>query len=298
MLEQCHHRPHDACVAQHGLLDVLLTEGEADLAEVARIGPHHLCLSHCQPGDQHQPIEAVDLDKAEQLPLERRAHFELSLRRERHAGRHDHTDIVHEHRTRRVEHELEGALVDGAHTEVVEQWQQIGERDRPPHAIHPEPHLTGRGEYRVAGSCTRRRDGGGQLSGTGGERQHLSEVAHGDVGRVQLVVTGRQGCHDALEHIVAHTEPSANRLDPCVAHRTALCRRTHLRPLTVRATPLSPALLRSVCHFRALSCSESGTPHRAASVGSWVGTAFHARPKRTRATAKYPVGWPALRCSA
>ena len=142
LFEFVHQLSRDGGVAYHGGLDVLLTEGEADLTQVSRIAAHHLHLSGVQTGGEHETVEPVVLHLAEERCLER-------LTQPRNGGlvEHDarwqaHTDVVQVHRGL-VEGERERALVERPQTEVVEQRQQVGERDRTPASVHAEPPLVG-----------------------------------------------------------------------------------------------------------------------------------------------------------
>ena len=60
-------------------LDVLLAEREADLAQVARVGAQHLHLAGGEPGEQHEPVEPVDLDGVGELGDEGALHLGARL---------------------------------------------------------------------------------------------------------------------------------------------------------------------------------------------------------------------------
>ncbi|CAB4853731.1 unannotated protein [freshwater metagenome] len=151
-------------------LDVLLTEREPDLAQVTRVRPQHLDLSGGETGSEHEPIEAVDLHRSGKLGEKCALH--LIPGGVRHVGTlgHLHADIVQPH-TRLRQIEVERTLVDGPETEVVEQGQQVGDRDGTTGAIHTKAPLAGPG----FGEVHHRRVGRGRRRVRGSARQAIDD---------------------------------------------------------------------------------------------------------------------------
>ena len=181
--EQLHQLCGDAGVPGERGLDVLLAEREPDLAQVARVGAQHFHIAGRQPGEQHQPVEAIDLDGVGELGHERGLHLGARLVGEHHALGQFDPDVVHPHR--RLEREVERPLVDGAEAEVVEQRQQVGDGHGSPAVVHTEAPLVFVGLLEV-------HHRGGHVEPIAfGQTAHDGQVDGGAVRPVQLVVAGR-----------------------------------------------------------------------------------------------------------
>ena len=111
-------------------LDVRLTEGEADLAEVAGVGPQDLDLPGSEAAEQDEAVQRVDLDRPGVRGDERALHLVAQLVGEHHPRIDGDADVVQADRTRAVGPERERTLVEGPEAELVEQREEVGEGQR------------------------------------------------------------------------------------------------------------------------------------------------------------------------
>ena len=159
-LEQLRRATPTSCgVAGQRVLDVLLAEGEADLAEVLGVGADHRHVTGVEPGDGDEAVEAVALDGAADEADEGVDHVGRAVAVEHAARRGAHADVV-EVDPLAADAERVGLLVEGDEAEVVEQREQLGQRHRRAAAVHADPPLAGCGIEVVAegdGQVARRR---------------------------------------------------------------------------------------------------------------------------------------------
>ncbi len=220
MSEQFKKQRRDRSMTHDGGLDVGLAEREPNLAEVPGVGTHHLHLARRQLGREHQAIQPVGLHLAAELGLECSAKVIGALSVKRHTLGGAHTDVVQVDHHIPVDLERESPLVEGAQAEVVEQRQQIGQRDRPARVVHAEPPLSCRG---VGEAGDRRR----QVAPGVGEIDQDRQIDSGGTGIVQLVVAGRQRVLQSIGHVTARPERVADRLEPFVANSSSRMRDPH-----------------------------------------------------------------------
>ena len=142
----------DAGVTDQRCFDVLLTEGEADLTQIAGIGAQQLHLAGGQPCPHHQPVQSVDLHRV--VELRHKGALDLGLRGSRQLDvvGYLHSYVVQPHGPL-FELKLERTLVDGPKAQLIEQWQQVRDRNRRPGAVHPKPPLCAAGFDEVQHCC-------------------------------------------------------------------------------------------------------------------------------------------------
>ena len=141
-LEQLDEPGRQAAVAGQRVLDVLLAEGEADLAQVLGVGADHRHVASVEPGDDDQAVEPVALDGAAHEADERLDHVGRAAVVEHASSGGSHADVVEVHPLV-ADAERVGLLVEGDEAEVVEQRQQLGQRHRRAPPVHAHPPLAG-----------------------------------------------------------------------------------------------------------------------------------------------------------
>ena len=129
-------------LARQRVLDVLLTEGEADLAEVLGVGPEHRHITDVEAGDDNEAVEAIALDGATNEADERVDHVGRATCVQ-HATRWGADADVVEVDTLAADAERVGLLVEGDEAEMVEQREQLGQRHRRAAPVHAHPPLAG-----------------------------------------------------------------------------------------------------------------------------------------------------------
>jgi hypothetical protein len=182
-LEQPAQQLRRRCVATEGVLDVGAGEREPDLMEIERVGTQHLDLASGQPSQQHQPVEAVDLDAALELGRECPLEFveRIVVSEPRPGQLHQH--VVQRNGGALVDAERERSLVDGPQPERVQHRQQVGQRQGLATQVHAEPHV-------VVRSHEARHHGALVVD----EFRQRAEVDGSEWRRGDLVVAGRQRC--------------------------------------------------------------------------------------------------------
>ena len=192
-------------VAGQRRLDVLLAEREADLAQVAGVGAQDLDLAGSEAGEQHQPIEAVDLDRSVELGDEAALHLILAQRGQLDAGWHRDTHVVQPHRGA-LEAEPERSLVERPQTELVEQRQHVGQRDGLTSPIDPEPPAAIDTLQQI----------GGDLARSVGQGVDVDEVERRDRRVVELVVAGGYRRLEAIDQSGPRREAGSNGVEPLI----------------------------------------------------------------------------------
>ncbi len=175
-------RAGDRGMMREGVLDIGLAERDFDLPHVTAIGAQDLHLARAQPGEQHQPIEAVVLDLARPDPREGVVETLAGLLDvDVGAARDGHAEVVQPEVAAVDVADTVGLLVEDGEAHVGEDRQRPGERDFPVGADELETQ-------QVRARRDRAVEAQAQGAFAPGEAGDVVEIGHGEARRRALLV--------------------------------------------------------------------------------------------------------------
>jgi hypothetical protein len=190
---------HQLRVGVEGVLDVLLAEPEADLAEILGVRADDRHVAGGEAGAEDETVEVVALHVAGFEGAERRLQLGAAVLVEVDARWHPHPDVVEEHPLRAGPERVR-LLVERLETEVVEEREQLRERRRRPFAVDPESPLAGR---RVDVVSEQRR----QVVGAVDQGSDAPDVPHRPLRHHRRAVRRRGVPADPFEQVVTGLLP-------------------------------------------------------------------------------------------